>query len=42
MIKNYLKDRMEKFDEEQDLFIHQHFWSVCWTYLLHADHHLSV
>jgi hypothetical protein len=36
------KDRVEKFDEKQDLLFHQHFWSVCRAYLLYAHHYLSV
>jgi hypothetical protein len=36
------EDRMEKSDEEQDLFFHQHFWPVSWTNLLYAHHYLPV
>ena len=41
-VQQLFKDRVEKFDEKQDLLFYQHFWFICRTYLLHAHHGLSV
>jgi len=41
-VQKLSKNRMEKPDEKQDFFFHQHFWIICWPNMLYAYHDLPV